>query len=1409
MRNLGIQSERKRCILPTNSTTPQQQQPPPPEEAAFVADGDGSRRLVDVCSVTVQTGGDHHSEDDLAAATCLLTSDGRVSLVNSEDAVLWERDLSEIGGGNSSSSSNENAKGEWFSMTSVEPTLVCLNLNGSIVSIQPDNGEAELVGEFENGIAAAAWSPDRQVLVLLTAAEDDDDPEQTKSVLLSMNAQWDVLAEVAVDKIKEDGDDAMVSLCWTNALFAVNSVDQADGMRKIRLYQGDTLALHAVGRTEDGSGKLAPNLVGTEMSWAGTACSHVLAAVQRKGKSSKHVAFFEPNGLRHREFLLRDDGFDVTGLQWNTVSDLLAVTLLQGDQAKVQLWHRSNYHWYMKYERRLLVDAHHAPKVKFHDEDPYLLYILLDSRRWMELQVRWDVSTVLPTTTITTTALSVDGCCLNLTDFEQSFVPPPMYAYTLPMEAPVCEIAISREITSPVYGVVSLANGTLVLLGRNKKSSYPLITALATFVCRTTDFDWTSLRNLVHTKQEDTGICLLAIATSWKHPGRDFLVELTLPWSTTGNGGEPVVTGSHTLDDRCLTLTTWSDSRDGALIQLHDGSLLEYEVDADSKGSLTRSSAEATLEPCPWLAALKNVDNFGGHHCQRLIVGMSARYRLYCNDFLIADLISYFSLSPENQFLCYVTAGSSCVLRFVSLKDLATFDPLSGSDENIHVLQGYEPRTVERGSRLVAVLARKPSVVLQMPRGNLEIVYPRALVLRHVMLKTKERQYREAFELMRKQKVDFNLLVDMHPFYFLEQGGVTALVEQIVNIDHLNLFIACLQNWDSTKDRFIIPHWIVKDNGDNCAGRVFDFITKVNQVCLSIRAVMMESERNGRTVGGRLINEGHFLLPILSTFAKEDPPNLQNALQMILENAQRKHSDPSTKPPLFSETAQSSIQYLAFLADYELLFETALGMYDFDMARAVGRNSQMDPKSYLPLLQRYRGLPIYYGRFQVDMRLNRFDSALRNLTKSGTVGEVVTDTDRNGFVQSIRNDFDACMQLIEKQQLYRLGLELYEGKLQRNRIMLSLGDQLMASKQAETALCVFLAADPVDEERCVRAATEAMDWAILFSLPSTKNDLQKQQRLAREIADDLAASSEGSFNRRDILGSASRVLLDYGGDVAGAVEILILAESWSEGKRIGYLHSRDDLSRKVIDEAVSYAYTAISDFDERIDAFLQASKRYDEVLQIRKEAILAGGGSTGNDLQHEDNGSLFSAATNASNLSIKSSASTGSVGSLSSVISIKSTSSFTLSGGDDTYRHKSKFNQLGRQKHKKKKKGKGSRIRPGSEEELQGLVCTLKSNCIDEGYSQTVGETIAFLVQNCQLSVARALFDKHVSMCKKVSDAKEERIRIHQNSSNFKDNDLPQEIFTHSVEAEVDALACSSLPITLHELFKFFPSWQS
>ena len=99
-------------------------------------------------------------------------------------------------------------------------------------------------------------------------------------------------------------------------------------------------------------------------------------------------------------------------------------------------------------------------------------------------------------------------------------------------------------------------------------------------------------------------------------------------------------------------------------------------------------------------------------------------------------------------------------------------------------------RSVERGSRLVIAVPESTQTVLQMPRGNLEVVHPRALSIYIVKKLLDSLKYREAMDILRKQRINLNLIVDHNPNLFLE--NLEKFVEQISDKQRLCLFLADL-----------------------------------------------------------------------------------------------------------------------------------------------------------------------------------------------------------------------------------------------------------------------------------------------------------------------------------------------------------------------------------------------------------------------------------------------------------------------------------------------------------------------------------------------------------------------------------------------------------------------------------------
>ena len=92
----------------------------------------------------------------------------------------------------------------------------------------------------------------------------------------------------------------------------------------------------------------------------------------------------------------------------------------------------------------------------------------------------------------------------------------------------------------------------------------------------------------------------------------------------------------------------------------------------------------------------------------------------------IAERVTSFTITPS--YIVYITASNEA--HFVRSSLLSA----TGSELKSHTssLPGEDPtatRRVERGSRIVVSVSSLMNLVLQMPRGNLETIYPRAFAV--------------------------------------------------------------------------------------------------------------------------------------------------------------------------------------------------------------------------------------------------------------------------------------------------------------------------------------------------------------------------------------------------------------------------------------------------------------------------------------------------------------------------------------------------------------------------------------------------------------------------------------------------------------------------------------------------------
>ncbi|KAL3784808.1 hypothetical protein HJC23_013848 [Cyclotella cryptica] len=430
-------------------------------------------------------------------AVFVMISEGKLLALDGNDRLVWTVDLEKVvldsnleqDDEEGASTTLSEARSEWFyaagflqeespeaSNTNNTDTILGLNIHdraslhitclshaGHVVSVSvestnsivsrngsPEDG-SECIGTFENGLECGGWSPDGEVLALVTFASEDEEGNaiQTENgqfrvpILMTMNTQYEILAEVRLEPClyaeeqsnnigNGSSEEAIhpnaITFCWRpdSSSLAVSTMDanvkttnekaETNPLRRIRTFSRTTLQLLSLSKEEDGSGRDVPNILPASPTWAPAGCSHYVGALQSsRSLSSKssargrpismQVAFMEPNGLRHRECKIHmtynrmNENEEVVGVAFNLDGDLLAVTslvtpLTNGSQSeqksvcmygKLQLYHRSNYHWYLKYELRYgggVISSSSAiiSKAKFSEEDPYQIMVALDRR---------------------------------------------------------------------------------------------------------------------------------------------------------------------------------------------------------------------------------------------------------------------------------------------------------------------------------------------------------------------------------------------------------------------------------------------------------------------------------------------------------------------------------------------------------------------------------------------------------------------------------------------------------------------------------------------------------------------------------------------------------------------------------------------------------------------------------------------------------------------------------------------------------------------------------------------------------------------------------------------------------------------------------------------------------------------
>lgn len=1034
----------------------------------------------------------------------------------------------------------------------------------------PSTTVVEIVGSIDNGIEAAKWSPDEESLALVTKdgtmvllsklfepiAEyvlDINDLKKSKNV----NVGWGkketqfkgkgvrAMEREALANLKNSGlignelrdptmpqsvdigelttmDNMCVEISWRgdceyfviSTIEYINSDEETNnnekkiGRRVLRVFNRD-------GKFDSVSEPV--NGMENPLSWKPQGSQ--IASIQRHfgsaDEDSLYLIFFERNGLRHYEFDTRlpiDE--KIIQLDWNSNSEILTIVL----QDSIQLWTTKNYHWFLKQE----IKSHNIKYVKWHPEKEFTL--MFGNENFINIVDLSYKVTSGPTLEPFDygTNLVVDGNTVNITPLSIANVPPPIYFRDF--DAPNNVIDAATSLTNEIYAAIT--NDELVLANINcmddmKNGKHPEICSAMPSSDFASELD--TLRQVAFINDSMVAVLL----------DSDSLSRIVL--ISVEDINMPVMSNIIEVYDKIILMRSSFDynhivyqTRDATISQLDSagqitsiGKFPEIVRDLRVKTVHNNQLNEANLE-----------DTWDDDYSQSVAFGITMNGKLYANDVLLTSAVTSFEIT--DNLLLFTTAQH--YLQFVHLNS-TKFEPLPVVESNV---EDERVRAIERGSILVSVMPSRSAVVLQAPRGNLETIYPRIMVLSEVRKNISAKRYREAFIHCRTHRINLDILYDYDPELFL--NNLDHFIKEIDSVEYLNLFISCLTDEDVTQTKyketlnsgitesFAVEAEPLTEMQLYIKKKFYDPTTsKINKICKPILDTLLSTPEYKKK----------YIQSIITAYASQRPQNLEDALSLIASIEDETEKD-------------SCVTYLCFLQDVNLVYKVALSLYDVKLSLLVAQKSQMDPREYLPFLQRLQDSEQLRRCFIIDDYMERYGKALAHLI----------EIEKNSTEVS-----DELINYVETHKLFKDALKLYRlDSAKQNVIYRHYAKNLSSIQEYAEAGIIY---------EMLQQYKDAMDsyvlakrWREALSIASTKFSEQ-----VPDIADELISSLTYEHKYVD----SAEIQLHFMNNVEEAMELYCKAYQYDTACVVASKFKKPELIEKVVDAELGEGFGTIAE----------------------------------------------------------------------------------------------------------------------------------------------------------------------------------------------------------------------------------------
>ena len=1136
-------------------------------------------------------------------------------------------------------------------------SATCATSSGEYATCEVDRvgklSGCECVGEVPGGVVAFAWCPDGEVCATLT---------RKGTVIVMTKDLYPVKEEEASPA--EDGELSGGTISWRGdgRYFACSSTNAKSGETTMRVWQREDVSVESVGEKGSATSGATATLVGAgredvPLAWQPRGALIAAAARADNGEDvNDRIVFYERNGLRRGDFTLPgNDEAHVTSLAWSADSACLgvAVRYAKTGERAVQIWTRSNMHWYLKHETRY--DASEGKvRMEWDLESGSTLRAFTERGLLERFNLFWET-----TVSDCGTCAVVDGDALLITPMFRTPVPPPLCAAKIVFDAPVVAAAfrphrrsgaaetIAALLSTGEIATATSAAGTdwertadafadseaAATWSRWNDNEVPCDDARVALASQhgsdalAEHLTWVDDSHLVHVvrrAEDDVSEIVLTSIDGRGETSRRIVPE-AIGALTSSNGvafalardssnayavdaSDTVAGGGEAFSDARIVrssgvpsaasaakivsargldvgaryvaeLGVAADEPAGALVTLDaKGDLRIGNIDVASRVTSFAihvaagdGCAVTTPDASADVAAIaRDPSRWGADAPSARVAYVTREHQL-----LVAEVGDIIANGAKTRAIAHVAEDDAHIGHWLaerSAADGARMGDITFSDLHQRMRRAMRPeaaktaadattRQVEDGARIVACAPGTTSVVLQMPRGNLETVAPKALVLPAVACALRAGRYKDAYKLAAKQRVDLNLIVDYGWPNFID--AAEAFVKDVDSAEAIMELLESLEDKDITAPgniyeelvRLYPPAVVVKTDDTGGAAVAKVKVTKIDSTCAAIRSAI---EAHG--AGGK------WELAVLTSYASGDNPDLGSALRRVATLRERELAESAANALNVSASARklsdvdaaAALKHLLYLVGSKTLYSGALGTYDLSLAYLVAQHAQMDPGEYVAELQELQDMREHQRRAEIAKRLGKYEAAI-------TEHLLDEDVQSAGAVALDRKLFPHA--LAEAARL--------EHADARNALLLKNAEALSGNLRYEDAAVARLAAG--DAAGALEEYKAGLSWQQALALAGR---LGLSPNAIRDIAEELC----GALSLTDPL-SAARVAERYLRDVDRSVELLSSAKAWREASEVAYRNERGDLMETTIAPACAGAA------EEHVETFKENKAR--------------------------------------------------------------------------------------------------------------------------------------------------------------------------------------------------------------------------